>query len=62
MRWWIKKYEPGEQAKAGVVGAGGVDFFRFKALKKGEARITMTYKRAWQEGVVDQKVFTVNVK
>ena len=57
-----KTYEPGEAAKQGAVGAGGVDYFRFKALKTGETKITMTYKRPWQEESVEQKVFTVNIK
>ncbi len=57
-----KTYQPGEEAKKGVVGAGGVELFRFKALKRGETRITMTYKRTGEEEIVDQKVFTVNIK
>ena len=56
------KYETGEEAKQGVVGAGGVELFRFKALKIGRTEITMVYKRPWEEQSLDQKVFTVNVK
>ncbi len=57
-----KTYEMGEEAKQGVVGAGGVDYFRFKALEAGEAEITMVYKRSWEEEGIDQKVFTVNIE
>ena len=56
------KYDMGEEAKQGVVGAGGVDYFRFKTLNKGETEITMVYKRPWEEEILDQKVFTVDIK
>ncbi len=55
-------YEPGEFAKQGAVGAGGTEFFRFKALKSGEIKITMSYKRPWEQDILDQKVFTVDIK
>ena len=54
-------YEPGEYAEQGVVGAGGTELFRFKALESGEVEITMVYKRTWEEEGIDQKVFTVDV-
>ncbi len=56
-----KTYKPGEEAEEGVVGAGGVEYFRFKALKAGEAEITLVYKRTWEEEGIEQKVFTVNI-
>ncbi len=55
-------YELGEFAKQGLFGAGGTELFRFKALKSGEAKITMDYKRSWETEVLEQKVFTVEVK
>ena len=57
-----KTYEPGAEAKEGVVGTGGVDYFRFKALKAGETELTLVYKRPWEKEFVEQKVFTVNIK
>ncbi|MDD5038392.1 MAG: protease inhibitor I42 family protein [Dehalococcoidales bacterium] len=57
-----KTYQEGEQSKKGIVGGGGIDYFRFKALKIGETKINMSYKRPWETAVVDQKVFTVNIK
>jgi len=57
-----KTYKPGEEAKGGVVGAGGVEHFRFKALKTGETEITIVYKRAWEEEILEQKVFTINIE
>ena len=55
-------YELGEYAEQGLVGAGGTELFRFKALKSGEVEITMDYKRSWETEVLEQKVFTVEVK
>jgi inhibitor of cysteine peptidase len=57
-----ESYELGEYAKLGLVGAGGTELFRFRALKSGETEITMVYKRSWETEVLDQKVFTVEVK
>lgn len=55
-------YELGEYAEQGLIGAGGTELFRFKALKSGEAQITMEYKRPWETEVLQQQVFTVDVK
>jgi len=59
-----KTYKLPEEAEHEVVGAGGVDYFRFKALKKGKTEITMVYKRSWEEPTAqdETKVFTVNIK
>ena len=57
-----KSYEMGKAAKQGAVGAGGVEYFRFKALKTGKTEITLVYKRPWEEERLYEKVFTVNIK
>ena len=57
-----KSYEMGKAAEQGAVGAGGVEYFQFKALKTGETEITLVYKRPWEEETLDQKVFAVNIK
>ena len=57
-----KTYEPGKEAKQGAVGAGGVEYFRLKALKAGETEITLVYTRQWEQTSLDQKVFIVNIK
>jgi len=56
-----KTYKLPEEAEHEVVGAGGVDYFRFKALKAGETEITLVYKRTWEEEWVEQKIFIVNI-
>ena len=57
-----KTYKLGGEAEEGLVGAGGVDYFRFKTLKTGEAEIALAYKRSWEEGFVEQKIFRINIK
>ena len=59
-----KTYKPGEEAEQDVVGAGGVEYFRFKTLKTGETEITLVYKRPWEEPTPQDitKVFTVSIK
>ncbi len=58
------KYEMGKEAKQGLVGAGGVEYFRFKTLKTGKTEITLVYKRPWEEPTPQDvtKAFTVNIK
>jgi inhibitor of cysteine peptidase len=46
----------------GLVGAGGTQYFAFKALKAGETRIETIYKRNWEEESIDQRDFTVNIR
>jgi inhibitor of cysteine peptidase len=59
-----KIYRPGEEARKGVVGAGGVEYFRFKAVKTGQTEITLVYKRPWEEPTPQDvtKVFTINIE
>ena len=57
------RYEPGEEAKQGLVGAGGTDHFKFKALHEGETEITMVCRRPWETptGSETTVVFEVQV-
>jgi inhibitor of cysteine peptidase len=57
-----KTYKPAKEAKEGVVGAGGVEYFRFKALKTERTKITLVYKRPWETEILEQKVFTLNIR
>ncbi|MFC2068273.1 protease inhibitor I42 family protein [Chloroflexota bacterium] len=58
-----KTYRSEREDEGNAVGiGGGVEFFRFKGLVVGKTKITLTYKRPWEEESVDQKVFTVNIK
>ena len=55
-------YELGEYAQQGLIGAGGTELFRFRPLKSGDVEITMVYKRPWESEILDQKVFTIDIK
>ncbi|MFC1847467.1 protease inhibitor I42 family protein [Chloroflexota bacterium] len=55
------RYEPDEKA-AGLVGAGGTQYFQFEALKAGQTEITLVYKRHWETEILEQKVFNVDIK
>ncbi|MFC1987209.1 protease inhibitor I42 family protein [Chloroflexota bacterium] len=56
------KYEVGRQTQTDLVGAGGTQYFQFKALKTGKTEITVTYKRSWETDFAEQKVFNVDIK
>lgn len=52
-------YEADEKTED-LVGAGGVELFRFLTLQAGETEISLTYAQPWEGGGVDEtKVFTV---
>jgi len=55
-------YEANKNTGEGIIGAGGVDLFKFKALSTGGTEITLKYKRAWETEVFETWVFTVNIK
>lgn len=55
------KYKPSSEAEEGMVGAGGTRSFEFKGLKKGETEVTMVLKRAWEEELLEKKVFTIAI-
>lgn len=57
-------YKPGKEAEEGLLGAGGVEYFRFKALKTGITEITLVYKRPLEEPTPDDltKVFTIHIR
>ena len=54
------EYNPDEKAE-GLVGAGGTQYYQFKALKAGSTEVNLTYLRTWEEGYIDRKVFTVTI-
>jgi len=48
---------------AEIGGAGGTEFFPILPPAAGEAEITLTYARPWEDGDVGEtKVFTVNIE
>jgi inhibitor of cysteine peptidase len=62
-RFELVKWNYEEPTEEGVVGAGGIEYFRFKALKAGQAEITLVYEQPWEGGETGAtKVFTVEIK
>lgn len=55
------EYKTSKQAK-GLVGAGGTQYFKFKALKPGMVRISFSYQRPTEGIVVDTEVFNVVIE
>jgi inhibitor of cysteine peptidase len=51
-----------EETDEPVVGAGGIEYFQFKALEAGDTEITLTYAQPWEGGGVGEtKIFTVDI-
>ena len=51
------EFKPAEDKD--LVGAGGEQRFTFEGANIGKTKVTLTYKRSWEEGFIDQKVFEV---
>ena len=49
------------QASGQMVGAGGQSVLRFEALAKGQTRIKLVYRRAWETGVEPISTYTVEL-
>lgn len=49
------------KSESDLVGAGGVETFRFKALAPGEGELKLTYRRPWEEGIEPLEVFSIGV-
>lgn len=54
------EFKPAEDKD--LVGAGGEQRFTFEGVKKGKTEVTLTYRRSWEEGFIDQKVFEVSIE
>jgi inhibitor of cysteine peptidase len=50
-----------EHAAGGMVGAGGVEIWRFKAMKAGKQGLQFEYRRPWEKGSPPAKVVTFTV-
>jgi inhibitor of cysteine peptidase len=53
------KYE--EHVTGGKVGVGGVEVWRFKAIKAGKQGLQFEYRRPWEKGSPPAKVVTFAV-
>jgi inhibitor of cysteine peptidase len=50
-----------QAGEEGLVGAGGIETFRFESVCAGETSLELKYVRPWEEGVPPEKIFTIQV-
>src|SRR5580704_13118580 len=50
-----------EHVAGGTVGAGGVEVWRFKAVKAGKQGLQFEYRRPWEKGTPPVKMVTFSV-
>lgn len=50
------------KASPKMVGAGGVRSWQIKALQKGQAKLTLVYKRSWEKEIAEKKIICFQVK
>ena len=50
--------------KPGLIGSGGKEMWRFKALRKGSADIKFKYVRPWEKNIPPESIkkFTISIK
>lgn len=53
--------EYNSEAEEGVVGAGGVEIFRFTAEGPGRIMLSLQYLRPWEEGIAPEEVYSVEI-
>ena len=49
------------EARSDLIGAPGVETFRFEAAGAGEMTLTLAYHRPWEEGIEPLETFSVQV-
>ena len=55
------EFKPSETGGPPLVGAGGWEIFRFKAVSAGQMTLQLVYHRPWEEGVEPLKTFSLQV-
>ncbi len=55
------EFKPSEKGEPPLVGAGGWEIFRFKAISAGQTSLKLVYHRPWEEGVEPLKTFSIQV-
>jgi inhibitor of cysteine peptidase len=59
-----REYKAGDTTGKQIVGAGGTEYFHFKASTSGETKIAFTYYRPWETPTSEDQSqnFTIKVK
>jgi inhibitor of cysteine peptidase len=55
------EFKPSDTGEPPLVGAGGWEIFRFKAISAGRMTLQLVYHRSWEEGVEPLKTFSFQV-
>jgi inhibitor of cysteine peptidase len=55
------EFKLSETGEPPLVGAGGWEIFRFKAISAGQMTLQLVYHRSWEEGVEPLKTFSLKV-
>ncbi len=55
------EFKPSDTGESPLVGAGGWEIFRFKAISAGQMTLQLVYHRSWEEGVEPLKTFSLQV-
>ncbi len=55
------EYKPSEQGDPPMVGAGGWEIFRFKAVNSGQTTLKLVYRRPWETEANSANTFTIDV-
>lgn len=55
------EFKPSETSDPPMVGAGGWEIFRFKAVSAGQMTLKLVYHRSWEEGVEPLKTFSIQI-
>jgi predicted secreted protein len=55
------EFKPSQTGEPPLVGAGGWEIFRFKAISAGQMTLQLVYRRPWEEGVEPIKTFSIQV-
>jgi len=55
------EFKPSQTGEPPIVGAGGWEIFRFKAISAGQMTLQLVYHRPWEEGVEPINTFSIEV-
>ncbi len=56
------QFKQPDSSEPPLVGAGGVEVFRFEAKGTGQTALKLVYRRAWEEGVEPLETFSIQVE
>ncbi|MBA7689260.1 hypothetical protein ES703_97765 [subsurface metagenome] len=57
----LAEFQPSDTVEPPLVGAGGWEIFRFKAISAGQMTLQLVYHRPWEENVEPLKTFSCEV-